>query len=315
MISRAAPIETVLSACLYSTCAIGSLVFNKLAVYAFPAECTLLSIQMMFSVVCMLACFHSLHFGSFRDVVRWSLVAPFFTGTLLTSILALKHAPVSMLVVFRVLSALLALGVERFYPNPLTVNFCTVFSIIAMVVGSALYAGGSLHTWAGLPWVLANMVFAVADRLLQRIMLSSEQRPVDISLTGVTLISNAWGFLILLAVAWFSNEFAEIPPAVAALQGPQMWWILCSCVVGTSLSFTAVNVQAHISATSFLVLVNVNKFGIIFCEGFIGARRLTFIQMLGAVIALSAGMVYGQARNALYDQSVRAALLPKSAVA
>ena len=44
-------------------------------------------------------------------------------------------------------------------------------------------------------------------------------------------------------------------------------------------------------------------------------RRLTFIQMLGAVIALSAGMVYGQARNALYDQSVRAALLPKSAIA
>ena len=45
-----------------------------------------------------------------------------------------------------------------------------------------------------------------------------------------------------------------------------MWWILCSCVVGTSLSFTAVNVQAHIAATTFLVLVNINKFGIFFGE-------------------------------------------------
>ena len=76
------------------------------------------------------------------------------------------------------------------------------------------------------------MLFAVADRLLQRMMLAKEQRPVDISLSGVTMISNAWGFVILLFVAWLKNEFEEVPPALSALSGLQIFWIVGSCVVG-----------------------------------------------------------------------------------
>ena len=46
----------------------------------------------------------------------------------------------------------------------------------------------------------------------------------------------------------------------------------------------------HVSATRFLVLVNSHNFGIIFGEGFIGARRWSFFRMLGAVFAPSAGV-------------------------
>jgi len=288
----------------YSSCSLGMLLFNKLAIVSFPVECTLVGVQMLFAVFCMLACFKTLHFGSVRDVLRWSLVAPFFTGMLLTSILALKHAPMSMVVVFRVLSALLALAIERFYPDPLRVDGWTLLSILAMLGGSAVYAWDmpTHNLISGLPWIFANMLFAVADRLLQRMMLAKEQRPVDISLSGVTMISNAWGFVILLFVAWLKNEFEEVPPALSALSGLQVFWIVGSCVVGTGISFAGVWVQRLISATSFLVLVNMNKFGIIFIEAFImGTKTLTPLQIFGAVVAISAGIFYGQARKNLED--------------
>ena len=65
---------------------------------------------------------YHLHSGSIRDVDRWSLVAPCLTDTLMTFILALRRAPMSMVNVFRVLSALVALAIERFYSDMLRVD-------------------------------------------------------------------------------------------------------------------------------------------------------------------------------------------------
>ena len=38
-----------------------------------------------------------------------------------------------------------------------------------------------VKSWQGIGWVLLNSAIAVADRLLQRLLLSKEQCPVDIS--------------------------------------------------------------------------------------------------------------------------------------
>ena len=68
----------------------------------------------------------------------------------------------------------------------------------------------------------------------------------------------------------------------AQLCGGHLFIVLCG------------DLQAHISATRFLVLVNSHNFDIIFGEGFIGARRWSFFRMLGAVFALSAGVWVSQ---------------------
>ena len=112
----------------------------------------------------------------------------------------------------------------------------TLLSIFAMLGGSAAYVWKmpTHDLTSGLFWIFANMLFAVADRLLQRVMLTKEQRPVYISLTGVTMISNAQRFVILLFVAWLKDEFEEVLPAISALTGLQV--------------------------SNFFVLVNINKF-------------------------------------------------------
>jgi len=61
-------------------------------------------------------------FGLINDVLQWLLIAPFFTGMLYTSLLSLKHVLTSMAPVLCWLSALLALTVDRFFPDLLKVD-------------------------------------------------------------------------------------------------------------------------------------------------------------------------------------------------
>jgi GDP-mannose transporter len=300
--------ETVLGVGSWVVCSIGMMLFNKFAIKAFPAECTLVALQMVVTVVAMLLfCARSIRIGSFMDVLRWSMVVPFFTGMLLSSILALKFAPMSLVVVFRTLSPLLSLLVERMYPDPLRISCLMVASIAIMVVGAGLYTSAMHRSGlGGIGWVFLNIFFAVGDRLLQRLMLAKDQSPVDISKTGITLLNNLEGLLPLLVVMFVKNEFAEIPETVAGLTTSGYVWVTLSCLVGIAISYTGIWAQSMISATSFLVLVNANKFVIIFIEAFcLKTKALTPIQVVGACVTIIGGVCYGKAREQL-EKEVKA---------
>jgi hypothetical protein len=171
---------------------------------------------------------------------------------------------------------------------------------------------------AGIGWALANNVFAVVDRLLQRLMLADDQDPVDISKTGVTFLNNLVGVVPLLVVGWLLGEIWEVPEAVRALDPgcseavlafslfelsrcSKLFWVISSCFVGAGISYTGVWVASLISATSFLVLINANKFFIIFLEVFVmKEKELSIVQIVGASISILAGIAYGKARDAVH---------------
>ena len=129
-----------LSRCLRTN--LKMLFFDKLAIVPFRVECMFVEVQKLFAVTCLLACSKTLHFELINDELRWLLVAHFSTDMLLTSILGLKHVPMSIVVVFGVLSALLAFGIERFYPDALKVVGWTLLSILAI--------------WAAAPFTLGT---------------------------------------------------------------------------------------------------------------------------------------------------------------
>jgi len=284
----------------WMVCSIGMMLFNKFAIKAFPVECTLVALQMMVTVVAMIVfCYRTIKIGSMYDVLRWTMVVPFFTGMLLSSILALKFAPMSLVVVFRTLSPMASLLIERFYPDPLRISMPMLASIATMVFGAGLYTSSMKRSgFGGIGWVFLNIFFAVGDRLLQRLMLAKDQSPVDISKTGITLLNNLEGMLPLLVVMGLKNEFAEIPEAFAALTMMGTFWVVLSCLVGIAISYTGIWAQSMISATSFLVLVNANKFVIIFIEAFcLKTKVLTSIQVVGACVTILGGVLYGKARE------------------
>jgi hypothetical protein len=290
----------------WMVCSIGMMLFNKFAIKAFPVECTLVALQMGVTVLAMaLFCFRSIKVGSLYDVLRWTLVVPFFTGMLLSSILALKFAPMSLVVVFRTLSPMASLLIERFYPDPLRITAPMLGAIATMVGGAALYTS-AMHKsgLGGIGWVFLNVFFAVGDRLLQRLMLAKDQSPVDISKTGITLLNNLEGMVPLVVVMGIKNEFAEIPEAVANLSVAGVVWVVLSCLVGVAISYTGIWAQSMISATSFLVLVNANKFVIIFIEAFcLKTKTLAPIQVIGAIVTILGGVLYGKAREAIEGEA------------
>jgi len=307
--------ETGIAVGSWMVCSIGMMLFNKFAIKAFPVECTLVALQMLVSVLAMVVfCFRSIKIGSAWDVLRWTMVAPFFTGMLLSSILALKFAPMSLVVVFRTLSPLLSLLIERFYPDPLCISVPMLGSIMTMVFGAGLYTS-ALHKsgLGGIGWVFLNIFFAVGDRLLQRLMLAKDQNPVDISKTGITLLNNLEGMVPLIVVMGLKSEFAEIPAALQELSVMGYVWVTLSCLVGVAISYTGIWAQSLISATSFLVLVNANKFVIIFVEAFcLKTKALTAIQVVGACVTILGGVMYGKAREAL-EQEAKAKSLGETA--
>jgi len=282
----------------WMTCSVGMLVFNKLAVQSFPLPCLLVAIQMLFSSLAMLVfCRQSLHIGSMREVLRWCAVVPFFLGMLLTSMFALKTAPMSLVITFRALSPCISLAAERFYPNPPKVKLALLGPLLVIAVGAGLYAKDMVNSGVsvqGIGWVFLNSFFAVGDRLLQFLFLNKEQNPVDISKTGVTLINNLVGFFPVLLVGLLVQEHLQVQQVLAAMNWVGMLWLFLSCVVGVLISYTGVVVSSMISATSFLVLINANKFLIILLEVTYlhGSHRLTGGQITGAMLALIGSIIW-----------------------
>jgi len=283
-------------------CSIGMMVFNKLAVMAFPPACTLVAMQMAFCVLAMLVfCRRSLHVGSMRDVLKWCFVVPLYAGMLLTSILALKHAPMTLVVTFRALSPLVSLCIERFYPAPIRVSPGMVSAIGVMLLGTALYISEMPSSdWSGVEWAVANIFFAVGDRLLQRLLLAKDQCPVDMSKTAITLVNNLSGGLLMIVAAWLHGELGEATAALKQMDIMGGMVVATSCVVGVGISYTGIWAQSLISATSFLVLVNVNKFVIILLEVLaIHKKPLGPRQILGALLSIAGGAAYGKVRELL----------------
>merc|ERR1719150_2141145 len=197
---------------------------------------------MAFCVIAMLVfCRQSLHAGSMRDVLRWCMVVPLHAPLLLTSILALKYAPMTLVVTFRALSPLLSLLIERFYPEPIQVSPGMLASILAMLLGTGLYVSEMPSSdWTGVHWAVANIFFAVSDRLLQRLMLAKDQCPVDMSKTAITLVNNLAGALLLIIAAWLHGELGDVASAFTAMDFWGGMTVASSCIVGVGISYTGI---------------------------------------------------------------------------
>merc|ERR1740117_1732022 len=95
---------------------------------------------------------------------------------------------------------------ERFYPNPVKVGVRSAISLSTVVVGACMYASAldtnDKTSLRAIGWVLLNTAFAMSERLLQRLMLSKDQAPADVSKTAASLLNNLGGMFPMMAVAY-----------------------------------------------------------------------------------------------------------------
>ena len=71
-------------------------------------------IQMAFTSLVLVLVPCGIHFGSWRDVLRWSLSIPWlFTLMLASSMLALDHASMGAIIVVRNIAPIVTMAIER----------------------------------------------------------------------------------------------------------------------------------------------------------------------------------------------------------
>lgn len=91
-------------------------------------------IQMAFTVLCIVATPWNVHFGSLRDVLRWTLTIPvLFTAMLASSMLALDHASMGAIIVVRNIAPI---GVQCTIPRAQRSHWREIERLLLLLCGA-----------------------------------------------------------------------------------------------------------------------------------------------------------------------------------
>lgn len=198
----------------------------------------------------------------------------------------------SSVIFLRALAPAFACFVESFYPKPLQVTLGMLMAMGVMLCAVGLYVRSAGDgQMLGIAWATFHTLCPTVDQLVQRLLLSKHQRPVDISKTGATLLNNLLELIPVTVVAMYARE----PPAawlsVQTLSMEGYGLILLSCMVGAAASFAAVWAQSLVSATSFLLFANVSKFVIMLAEVLFLDAEIKSLQVDAALIVISSAII------------------------
>jgi drug/metabolite transporter (DMT)-like permease len=150
------------------------------------------------------------------------------------------------------------------------------------------------------------MVIAMFERLYQRKMIAVE--PIDVSKTGMLLLNNGISILpttiLFLLPIWDPPEYTNFGKFASSNAGDYVMLFL-SCVCGVAIGWTAINAQQYVTATTMLVVTNMNKIVVVIYGMFRWPdkepRDATAI--LGVSIAITGGIWYALVRKHLGDKA------------
>ena len=252
-------------------------------------------IQMAFTVLVLIAAPCGLHFGSVRDVLRWSLTIPLlFTLMLASSMLALDHASMGAIIVVRNVAPIVTMAIERVFQERIQLTVGAILSLVYVVGGVALYTSHDVHfSSTGMAYMLLNMTAAVLERLLQRKMIAVQ--PIDVSKGGMMLLNNAVSLIPMGALLCYFGEQHKWAK-LATASGSDLALLFVSCLNAVGISYAGINAQAYVSATTFMVLSNVNKFVVVAFGMAVLREAHSWQAVAGVTIALTGGVWYARAR-------------------
>jgi len=315
--------KTVAACALFMVTSATMLVVNKRVVTHFHTPMLVVLVQNSFAVmVCVTYWYKTLHYGSRADALRFAKAVPIFYACMLcTSAVAQQYASLGMQIVIRNLGPLLSFPIERCFNEPLQQDAWTWASLLTVLLGVCLYVDESLaltpyevkhakrqdpdHLAAGILLMVANMLFAIVERLYQRKLLAIT--PVDVSKTGMILLNNAVS-LIPISALIYPIDFRTQEYGTSYWHAPNCEWydyvlLAVSALCGVAIGWTSLNAQQYVSATTMLLITNLNKvvvivYGMIFLPEPDGPFAIC-----GVLVAMGGGVWYALARQNLAKKS------------
>jgi len=312
---------TFVACLMFMICSATMLIVNKLVVKHFGTPVLVVLCQnAMACFICCTFLFKSLRFGSRADAIRFAKVVPlFYTGMLCTSAVAQQYASLGLQIVIRNLGPLCTMPVERFFNEPIVADVWTWASMCFILVGIVFYVIESLgaapyhvtaakhqdsHTLLiGILLMVANMILAIVERLYQRKMLSIV--PVDVSKMGMVLLNNGVSLLPLTILIFPLGEYKHEKihhwgtEGKDASTGIHYFLLFVSGICGVAIGWTSMNAQQYVTATTMLLITNLNKVVVIIYGMIFLAEPDGPFAIGGVLIALGGGVWYALARRAI----------------
>ena len=331
--------DTVFSIVFFMFASAGMSIVNKLAVTALPVECTLVGIQMLFTVLFVVPKFFmkpttvkdektgeerqvkAIEIGEWVDCM-WFAPCPIFlfAGMLLSSMFAYSYNTIATIVVFRNLSPIFSMAAEMAQNNPLETNWKTYLALTMAVVGCILFGHDSIQlTQMGLISVMLNLVIATTERVFVRWVMKKKvvgadgtERQLKIDNAGMMFYQNSLGMLPAALLVLAFGEYKEYAGAFTGMTSVGIFYVFLSCVVGVAISYAGFRLQRRISATSFLVTTNTNKMAVLGFGAFVLKDKYTPISFLGCVLAMSSALVYAKASRDIAAAKAKKEEVPAS---
>ena len=229
---------------------------NRATINALPGmPLAIIATQMGFAAVALLLTMPADEEGTIRELRLWSLWAsPTFVAVLGTSMFALKHCSFGLLTTVRNLGPLLTLPLEHAFIERQRVGAGAVASLGIVAASCAAYVySETVVTPAGLAWASVNTACCVADRLVQRKL----TKDLSLGRNAMLLMNNLIGCAAMMTASSALREpFARTVRNADALA--LLLW-LSSAAVGLCLGYAGLCAQAHVSATTHMLVSNVNK--------------------------------------------------------
>lgn len=291
-----------LSVTAFMFCSGGMMLVNKQVTMRFGTPLTIVGIQMAFTVAVLGSCFFpTLHFGSRRDAIRWArTISPLYALMLGTSMIALQFSSVGTMTVARNIAPLVSLPIEAAFQEKIETTMWTWVSLLYILVGVLIYLSvdvGVGTSTVGMGFVLLNMIAAVVERLMQRRLIVLE--PVDLSKTAMLLLNNAFAIIpVAIAVPFAPTSLHGKPEyneynTWSRLLFVDYFLLVLSCIIGVAIGWTALNAQSYLTATSMLVVTNMNKVVVVAISIVFMGEAKSWLAILGLTIAISGGAWYG----------------------
>lgn len=252
-------LSIALSMAAQTGCSVGMSVVNKELMNAFPFPAAAAGVQMVFTALLFATVFFPrLHYGSWRDTLRWSLIVPWLFGAqLATSLVATQALTLAQQQLFKNIVPILTLPIERFCTENVRITVAILLSLLVVLGGVTLFFTGEQTppSVVGIVWLVVNQLLVVSGRLVERRFLAVEQ--LDLSVTGALLLNNSLGLLPVAIALFVRGEESTYATHVVAPRGYVL--LGASCLLGLAIGWCGMSLQKQIPATSFIVLTNLNK--------------------------------------------------------
>ena len=283
-----------LSVILYMIVSSGMMIFNKMVMKTFPHAIFVTCLQLYGTAAILSTNMKDMRIGSLREMAIWIPIPVTFALMLWLSMKSYERNSVSTIIVFKNLAPLITLTLESIFKleGNIKKQGRLFLPLVIILIGSFLYGFHDVEvTLLGFILISTNTIIACINRLIERYVMSTIN--VNMSISGMMLLNNGLGFILLQPLLFTLESLTDIKKDLHGLSDTSTVWLCGSIICGFAISFAGLNLQRRISATSFMITTNVNKFIVIYVDIMLWNKQFNLLTALGATLAIFGGILYG----------------------